>query len=81
MKTSDFDYVLPPERIAQTPVEPRDQSRLLVLNRAVKAIEHGRFCEIADYLRSGDVMVLNESRVIPARLLGHKVGGGAKLEL
>ena len=81
MKTSDFDYYLPPERIAQTPAEPRDQSQLLVLNRSDKSIEHRKFHEITDYLRSGDVMVLNESRVIPARLLGHKVGGGAKIEL
>ncbi len=81
MKTSDFDYYLPPEHIAQTPAEPRDQSRLLVINRADGAIEHRYFFDIIDHLQSGDVLVLNESRVIPARLLGHKVGGGAKIEL
>ncbi len=80
MKTSDFEYYLPPEMIAQTPVEPRDYSRLLVLNRADGSIEHRRFFEIIDYLKSGDVLVLNESRVIPARLLGHKAGGGARIE-
>ncbi len=81
MKTSDFKYELPAERIAQTPVEPRDQSRLLVLNRADGSIEHRHFFDIIDYLQAGDVLVLNESRVIPARLLGRKSGGGAKVEL
>jgi len=80
MKTSDFDYELPQERIAQTPVEPRDQSRLLVLNRENGAIEHRRFFKIINYLKPGDVLVLNESRVIPARLFGHKVDGGGKVE-
>lgn len=80
MKTSDFDYELPQERIAQTPVEPRDQSRLLVLNRENGAIEHRHFFEIIEYLNPGDVLVLNESRVIPARLFGHKVDGGGKIE-
>jgi len=81
MKTSDFEYELPPDRIAQTPVEPRDHSRLLVLHRASGRIEHRRFWEIEDYLKAGDVLVLNESRVIPARLLGEKRGGGAKVEI
>ncbi|NQT71260.1 MAG: tRNA preQ1(34) S-adenosylmethionine ribosyltransferase-isomerase QueA [Chloroflexi bacterium] len=80
MKTSDFDYELPQERIAQIPVEPRDQSRLLVLNRENGTIEHRRFFEITEYLCPGDVLVLNESRVIPARLFGHKVEGGGKVE-
>jgi len=80
MKTSDFDYELPQERIAQTPIEPRDQSRLLVLNRENGAIEHRRFFEIIEYLNPDDVLVLNESRVIPARLFGHKVDGGGKIE-
>jgi S-adenosylmethionine:tRNA ribosyltransferase-isomerase len=81
MKTSDFDYELPPERIAQTAAEPRDHSRLMVLSRKDRNIEHRYFCQIGDYLRRGDVLVCNDSRVIPARLLGRKVDGGAKVEL
>jgi S-adenosylmethionine:tRNA ribosyltransferase-isomerase len=81
MKTSDFDYELPLERIAQTAVEPRDHSRLMVLSRKDGNKEHRHFYEVGDYLRSGDVLVCNDSRVIPARLLGRKVGGGAKVEL
>jgi S-adenosylmethionine:tRNA ribosyltransferase-isomerase len=81
MKTSDFDYELPLERIAQTAVEPRDHSRLMMLSRKEGNIEHRHFYEIGDYLRPGDVLVCNDSRVIPARLLGRKVGGGAKVEL
>ena len=73
MRTSDFDYTLPPELIAQTPIEPRDQSRLMVLNRDRGSIEHRRFSEIIDYLRDGDVLVFNDSRVIPARLRGRRV--------
>ncbi|MFO8102405.1 MAG: tRNA preQ1(34) S-adenosylmethionine ribosyltransferase-isomerase QueA [Dehalococcoidia bacterium] len=80
MKTSDFEYYLSPEMIAQTPVEPRDHSRLLVLNRDDGSIEHRLFFEIVDYLESGDVLVLNQSRVIPARLFGHKVSGGGRVE-
>lgn len=76
MKTSDFDYRLPKELIAQTPIEPRDHSRLLVLNRDFGSMEHRRFFEIADFLVPGDVLVLNQSRVIPARLLGRREGGG-----
>ncbi|MEE9261073.1 MAG: tRNA preQ1(34) S-adenosylmethionine ribosyltransferase-isomerase QueA [Dehalococcoidia bacterium] len=68
MKTSDFDYHLPPELIAQTPAEPRDSSRLLVLHRASGRIEHSRFDRLGEYLRAGDLLVLNDSRVIPARL-------------
>jgi S-adenosylmethionine:tRNA ribosyltransferase-isomerase len=81
MKTSDFDYELPLERIAQTAVEPRDNSRLMVLSRNDGNIEHRHFYEVGDYLQPGDVLVCNDSRVIPARLLGHKVDGGAKVEL
>jgi len=81
MRTSDFDYELPLERIAQTAVEPRDHSRLMVLSRKDGDMEHRHFYEVGDYLRSGDVLVCNDSRVIPARLLGRKVGGGAKVEL
>jgi S-adenosylmethionine:tRNA ribosyltransferase-isomerase len=81
MKTSDFDYELPPERIAQTAVEPRDHSRLMVLSRKDGNVEHCYFYDVGDYLRPGDVLVCNDSRVIPARLLGRKVDGGAKVEL
>lgn len=77
MKTDLFDYELPPEAIAQQPVEPRDQSRLLVLHRASGALEHRRFAEIGEYLRSGDLLVANNSRVIPARLMGRKRTGGS----
>ncbi len=72
MRTSDFDYDLPPELIAQTPLEPRDSSRLLVLDRATGHIDHRHFYEVLDYLRPGDVMVFNQSRVIPARLYGRR---------
>jgi S-adenosylmethionine:tRNA ribosyltransferase-isomerase len=80
VKTSDFDYPLPPERIAQTPVEPRHASRLLVLERATHQITHTTFWNIADYLHPGDLLVVNQTRVIRARLLGHKESGG-KAEL
>ncbi len=80
MKTSDFDYDLPPEFIAQTPAEPRDSSRLLVLHRADGGIEHAVFREIGAYLRPGDLLVVNQTRVIPARLYAHKETGG-KVEL
>ncbi len=81
MKISDFDYNLPPELIAQTPVEPRDQSRLMVLHRANSSIEHHYFHEVIDYLHSGDTLVFNNSRVIPARISGQKSGGVTKVEL
>lgn len=81
MKTTDFDYHLPPERIAQEPVEPRDSSRLLVLNRASGEIEHTHFSQIATYLRPGDLLVANRSRVVPARIYGRKLPGGGKVEL
>jgi S-adenosylmethionine:tRNA ribosyltransferase-isomerase len=81
MKTSDFDYLLPSELIAQTPVEPRDQSRLMVLNRSDGSTKHHKFFEITDYLRTGDVLVFNNSRVIPARLKGRKVDSGGRVEI
>ena len=81
MKTSDFSYNLPPELIAQTPVEPRDQARLMVLDRGDGSLGHRRFYEIVDYLREGDVLVFNNSRVIPARLRGRKADSGGKLEI
>jgi S-adenosylmethionine:tRNA ribosyltransferase-isomerase len=76
MKTSDFDYDLPEAFIAQTPVEPRDSSRLLVLHRDTGAMEHRLFREIGDYLRKGDLLVLNQTRVIPARIYARKFTGG-----
>lgn len=76
MKTNDFDYHLPPERIAQTPVEPRHASRLLVLDRSTKALEHARFWDVQNYLRPGDLLVINQTRVIPARIFAHKDTGG-----
>ena len=76
MKTSDFDYYLPPELIAQTPVEPRHSSRLLVIHRNSTEIEHTTFWEIGNYLRPGDLLVINQTRVIPARIFAHKPTGG-----
>lgn len=76
MRTALFDYDLPPELIAQEPREPRDASRLLVVNRTTGTVAHHRFCELPDLLRPGDVLVANDSRVIPARLLTHKPTGG-----
>ena len=76
MKTSDFDYDLPPEFIAQTPIEPRDASRLLVLHRDTGTLEHRIFHEIGEYLYAGDLLVLNQTRVIPARLFARKPTGG-----
>ena len=81
VKTSDFDYTLPPGLIAQIPIEPRDRSRLMVLNREGGSIEHRRFFEITDYLHQGDVLVFNDSRVIPARLKGHRQDSGGKVEI
>lgn len=69
---SDFDYDLPEERIAQTPLEPRDSSRLMVVNRAADTLEHRVFRDIVDYLRPEDVLVLNDTRVIPARIIGQR---------
>jgi S-adenosylmethionine:tRNA ribosyltransferase-isomerase len=80
LRTSDFDYSLPPEFIAQTPAEPLDQSRLMVLRRSDGSIEHHRFSEIVDFLRPTDVLVLNDTRVIPARLKARK-GSGGKVEI
>ena len=80
MKTSDFYYDLPQELIAQTPLEPRDSSRLLVYNRKTENIEHKTFRNILDYLTKDDVLVINNTRVIPARIFGYKPTG-AKIEL
>lgn len=77
MKTHDFWYELPEELIAQTPLLQRDSSRLLALNRTTGSIEHKHFYDIIDYLQPGDCLVMNDSRVLPARLLGHRPTGGA----
>ena len=77
LKTSDFFYHLPEELIAQTPLEQRDSSRLLKLDRASGKVEHYHFYDIIDYLQPGDCLVMNDSRVLPARLLGHRPTGGA----
>lgn len=81
MRTCEFHYELPPRLIAQTPVEPRDASRLLVLHRSNGRIEHCHFRDIITYLHPGDLLVANESRVIPARLFAHKVPSGGKVEM
>ena len=80
-RISDFDYSLPQELIAQTPVEPRDASRLLVLNRASQTIEHRHFRDIGVYLRPGDLLIANQSRVMPARLVGRRVESGGTVEV
>ena len=80
MRTDDFDYHLPQELIAQSPAEPRDSSRLMVLNRESGQIEHRQFPALLQYLHPGDVMVFNQSRVIPARLYGHRVDTGSRAE-
>ena len=75
-KKSDFYYDLPPELIAQTPAEPRDSSRLLVYDRATDKVEHRIFRDVCDYLKSGDVLVINNTKVLPARMYAHTVNGG-----
>lgn len=77
MKKSDFDFYLPEELIAQTPLEKRDGSRLLVLDKESGAMDHRHFYDLPEYLRVGDCLVLNNSRVLPARLIGTRPGGGA----
>jgi S-adenosylmethionine:tRNA ribosyltransferase-isomerase len=81
MKTADFDYDLPGELIAQTPAEPRDHSRLMVLDRDTGSIEHRRFFDLPERLRPGDVLVFNDSRVMRARLHGRRTETGGKVEL
>ena len=81
MKTSDFDYVLPPELIAQTPTERRDASRLMCLDRMTGEVSHHHFYDLPDYLRPGDCLILNNSRVLPARLLGQRLPGGGACEV
>lgn len=77
MKTSDFDFYLPEELIAQTPIEKRDHSRLLHLDKLTGDIEHRYFYDLPEYLHEGDCLVLNNSRVLPARLLGSRLSGGS----
>ena len=81
MRTKDFYYDLPQELIAQKPLLNRDQSRLLVYNRADQAIGHKIFKDITDYINPGDALVLNNTKVIPARLFGQKLATGANIEV
>jgi S-adenosylmethionine:tRNA ribosyltransferase-isomerase len=81
MRTADFDYELPPELIAQAPAPQRDQSRLLVLHRGSGRVEHRHFRDLLEHLRPGDVLVLNDSRVIPARLRGTNTETGGQFEV
>ncbi|MDH4101008.1 MAG: S-adenosylmethionine:tRNA ribosyltransferase-isomerase, partial [Nitrospirota bacterium] len=80
MLLSRFDYQLPPELIAQHPVEPRDHSRLMVLDRRNRSILHRRFYDITEYLYPGDLLVVNNTKVFPARLVGEKQGSGGRIE-
>src|SRR5436305_6057613 len=81
MRTDEFDYVLPPELIAQAPADPRDSSRLLVVRRSDAVIEHRAFTDLPLILRAGDLLVLNDSRVLPARLLGVREKSGGACEV
>ena len=80
MKTSDFNFHLPEELIAQHPLEKRDNSRLMVLDKATGEIEHKHFYDVLNYLNPGDTLVLNNTRVLPARLIGEKENTGGKIE-
>ena len=81
MQLSDFDYFLPEELIGQTPCEPRDHSRLMVMNKYDGNIEHKKFYDLLEYLQKGDTLVFNDTKVMPARLLGSKKGSGGKVEV
>lgn len=81
MLLSDFDYELPEELIAQTPCKERDHSRLMVLNRAEQSIEHRHFYDLIDYLHKGDTLVFNDTKVMPARLIGHRAKTGGRVEV
>jgi len=81
MNTDDFDYVLPPELIAQEPADRREEARMLVLHRARNRIEHRRVSNLPEFLHAPDLLVMNNTRVIPARLFGRKANGGGKVEL
>ena len=80
MKKSDFNYDLPEELIAQTPIEPRDHSRLMQIDRNSGEIQHKHFYDLLDILQPGDLLVMNDSRVLPARLYGEKVDNGTFIE-
>ena len=81
LRTSDFEYILPSELIAQSPVEPRDSSRLMAVSKSTGAVNHGRFTDLFRLLNRGDVLVLNDSRVFPERLYGHIAGADREIEL
>ena len=81
MKVEDFDYYLPEELIAQTPLVKRDESRLLVLDKETGEVEHKKFYDIIDFLNPGDTLVLNDTKVLPARLIGTKEETGAVIEI
>ena len=81
MLLSDFDYDLPEERIAQVPIEPRNASRLMVLDPVEKTIEHRHFYDLKEYLEPGDTLIFNDTRVMPARLIGHRDQTGGKVEV
>ncbi|HEY91683.1 MAG TPA: tRNA preQ1(34) S-adenosylmethionine ribosyltransferase-isomerase QueA [Dehalococcoidia bacterium] len=81
MKTSDFEYVLPQELIAQTPIADREQSRLMIMDRNDGSLQHRKFFEVTDFLHDGDVLVINDSRVIPARVRGRRAATGGKIEI
>lgn len=81
MRTDEFDYALPPELIAQEPLADRSQSRMMIVNRTAGAIEHAAVRDLPHHLRHGDLLVLNDTKVIPARLLGHKAETGGRVEL
>ena len=81
MRTKDFDFELPPELIAQTPIQKRDASRLLVLDKNSGEWEHRHFFDLPEYLHPGDCLIMNNSRVLPARLLGHRLPGGGACEV
>ena len=81
MLLSDFDYDLPEERIAQTPIEPRNASRLMVLNPQDKSIQHKHFYDLKEFLVPGDTLIFNDTRVLPARLIGHRAQTGGKVEV
>ena len=80
LKKSDFYYDLPQELIAQTPIEPRNHSRLMVIDRKTGAISHDRFYNLCNYLKKGDTLIVNDSRVLPARIYGEKEANGTFIE-
>lgn len=81
MEIKDFDFNLPEELIAQTPLKDRTSSRLLIMNRKDRKMEHKKFVDVLDYLNNGDCLVLNDTKVLPARLFGSKIDTGAKIEV